>query len=363
MDFFHSVHLSEAMKTKHNHPNEERINKADDRETTLSGFSIAEVLYRISIPTFIIDRKHTVIHWNRAMENLSGIPASAIIGTKQHWRAFYPSKRATMADFIVGNMHEEVIATFFEGKYRKSQFDESSYETEDYFPTLGGKGRWLLCTATAIPDANGRIIAAVESVQDISERKRAEDSLRESEQKYKEMSITDSLTKLYNSRHFFRQLKSEIERSERYGHPLSVVLLDVDNFKKYNDTYGHLEGDNALLVIADVIRKTLRSTDNGFRFGGEEFTIILPETDIDEALEVAERLRKNIANAWLSPLSKLKSCVTASIGVSRHEPGELISSLLGRTDKAMYSAKEKGKNRVCVEIQEQRVKQMQLFAN
>lgn len=350
------------MKSKHIH-HEERIRKSVDMETMLSGLSITEVLYRISIPTFIIDRNHTVLHWNRAMENLSGIAATDIVGTRDHWRAFYPSERATMADFVVGNMREEVIETFFEGKYRKTQFDESAYEMEDYFPAVGGTGRWLLCTATAVPDESGQIIAAVESVQDISERKMVEESLRESEQKYKEMSITDSLTKLYNSRHFFRQLKTEIERSERYGHPLSVMLLDIDDFKRYNDTYGHLEGDNALLVIADVIRKNLRSTDNGFRFGGEEFTVILPETDIDEALEVAERLRRNIANAWLSPLSKLKCCVTASIGVSRYEPGELISTLLGRTDKAMYSAKEKGKNRVCVEIYEHRLKQLPLFAS
>ena len=351
------------MKTKHSHPDGNKVSKTARAETDLPALPLAEVLYRISIPTFVIDGKHKVVHWNRAMQNLSGVAADDIVGTNQHWKAFYASRRATMADFVVGNMHEEVIATFFEGKYRRALFDETAYEMEDYFPSVGGKGRWLLCTATAIPDANGRIIGAVESVQDISERKRVEESLKESELKYREMSITDSLTKLFNSRHFFRQLKAEIERSERYGRALSVMLLDIDDFKKYNDTYGHLEGDNALMVIAEVIRKNLRGSDNGFRFGGEEFTIILPETDVDEASEVAERLRKGITNAWMSPLSKLKCCVTASIGVSKHAPGELLSSLIGRADKAMYSAKEKGKNRVCVEVSDQRLKQMALFSN
>lgn len=332
-----------------------------DAEASFSRITLAEVLCGISIPTFVIDRDHKVIHWNRAMEKLTGMAAGDVVGTTEHWRAFHVSKRATIADLVIGTLREGEAAAFFEGTFRKSALDESACETEDYFPSIGGQGRWLICTAAPIQDAEGNVLGAVASVQDITERKKTEDNLRESEQKYKEMSITDSLTKLFNSRHFFQKMKMEIERSERYRHPLSVMLLDIDDFKKYNDTYGHLEGDNALAVIAEMIRKNLRSTDTGFRFGGEEFTVILPETDIDEALEVAERLRKNIANAWLAPLSKLKTCVTASIGVTRHVPGELTSSVIGRTDRAMYAAKEKGKNRVCFELFEQTDRQMPLF--
>lgn len=348
---------------KHADLETDKRSKEVNSEASLSGISLTEVLRRITVPTFVIDREHMVIHWNSAIEKLTGIAASDVVGTKEHWRAFHLSKTATIADLVVGNMNEGMIGTFFEGTFRKSALDESAYETEDYFPSIGGQGRWLICTAAPIKDANSNIIGAVVSVQDVTERRRVEDSLRESGQRYKEMSITDSLTKLYNSRYFFHKMKMEIERSERYKHPLSVMLLDIDDFKKYNDAHGHLNGDNALVVVADMIRNSLRSTDTGFRFGGEEFTVILPETDIGEALDVAERLRKNIANAWLSPVSKLKTCVTASIGVTRHAPGELPSSVIGRTDRAMYSAKEKGKNRVCVEIYEQRAKQLPLFGN
>jgi len=316
----------------------------------VSEISDSEVIYKVSIPTFVIDRNHRVVHWNKAMENLTGIPAKDMLGTRHHWKGFYSIKKSTLADLVVDNMLEEIMSGISLGKFRMSEHDDSSFEAEIHLPLVGGKDRWLICTVAPLEDAAGNVMGAVETVQDITERKRMEENLRESEQKYKEMSITDSLTKLYNSRHFMRQLKSEIERSERYERPLSVMLLDIDNFKNYNDTYGHLEGDNALATVADVIRKSLRSSDTGFRFGGEEFTVILPEADIDEALDVAERLRKNIENDWLSPLSKLKSCVTTSIGVAKHSPGELYPALIERADKAMYSAKQKGKNRVCADL-------------
>jgi len=252
-----------------------------------------------------------------------------------------------MADLVVDAMQEEVIDSFYEGNYGKSPVLDSAYETESFFPALGEEGKWLFCTAAPLLDTSGCIVGAVETLLDTTERKRVEDNLRESEKRYREMSITDSLTKLFNSRHFFNQLKLEAERAERYGHPLSLMLLDIDNFKEYNDLYGHLEGDSALVVLADVIRKILRITDTAFRYGGEEFTVILPETDAAESLEVAERLRKGFASSWLSPLSKLKCCVTISIGVSRYLPGETVPSFLNRVDGAMYRAKQRGKNQVC----------------
>jgi diguanylate cyclase (GGDEF)-like protein len=313
----------------------------------ISGLSLAEVLKMVAIPLFVIDRNHRVICWNRAIECLTGMSGKDVLGTDQHWRALYASKRPTMADLVVDAMHEEVIDSFYDGNYGKSTVLDAAYETECFFPALGDKGKWLLCTAAPLLDASGSIVGAVETLLDTTERKRVEENLRESEQRYREMSITDSLTKLFNSRHFFNQLKLEAERAERYGHPLSLMLLDIDNFKEYNDLYGHLEGDRALVVLADVIRKTLRVTDTAFRYGGEEFTVILPETDAAESLEVAERLRKGFAASWLSPLSKLKCCVTISIGVSRYLPGETVPSFLDRVDGAMYRAKQRGKNQVC----------------
>jgi diguanylate cyclase (GGDEF)-like protein len=126
------------------------------------------------------------------------------------------------------------------------------------------------------------------------------------------------------------------------------MLLDVDNFKGYNDTFGHLEGDKALKVLATVTRKALRRTDAAFRYGGEEFMIILPETRGENAMEVAERIRKNFENSIFSSPSQLKAQMTVSIGVTGYISPEEITTFLKRADSAMNEAKKKGKN--CIHL-------------
>ncbi|NCC06356.1 MAG: diguanylate cyclase, partial [Proteobacteria bacterium] len=114
--------------------------------------------------------------------------------------------------------------------------------------------------------------------QEIIARKRIEEDLRRSEMRYKELSLTDELTGLYNARHFFRQVQAEVERAMRYNSPLSLCVLDIDNFKQYNDTYGHLNGDAVLSELGRIIQKLIRDADSAYRYGGEEFIIVLPET-------------------------------------------------------------------------------------
>ena len=118
------------------------------------------------------------------------------------------------------------------------------------------------------------------------------EQLRKSEQRFRELSITDDLTQLYNSRHFYHQLDEEIERTNRYRHPLSLLMLDLDNFKKYNDAFGHIAGDEVLATAGEILRDSLRKTDSAYRYGGEEFAILLPETKGEEALNFAERIRQ-----------------------------------------------------------------------
>ena len=304
---------------------------------------LAQILQRTFIPTFVIDGRRIITHWNKALENLTGLAAAEMIGTRNHWRVLYPSERPLMADLVVGKASEETIARYYDGKCRKSAIIEAAYEVEDYFPELG---RWLFFTASPLADGNGGIIGAIETLKDITERKRAEEELRQSEQRYREMSITDSLTKLYNSRHFFRQLGIEVDRAKRYGVPLSLILLDIDDFKRYNDSYGHLEGDNVLKALANVMRKNLRSSDSAFRYGGEEFTILFPGTGSENAFIAAERLRKDFENLVLSPSPGVEVHASVSIGVSGYIPGEQPSSFLKRVDEAMYKAKTLGENRV-----------------
>ena len=184
---------------------------------------------------------------------------------------------------------------------------------------------------------------------EIKKRKQAEEAARENEQRYKDLSITDALTQIHNSRHFHSKLKVEIDRAIRYSHPLSLLLIDIDNFKKYNDAYGHLEGDRVLSSFGKVIRDCVRNVDSAFRYGGEEFTVILPETEANEAVNVAEKLRKRFEAEIFSPGPNEAVYKTVSIGVSQYEPEEEPKSFIKRADKAMYMAKERGKNRVLFE--------------
>ena len=171
-------------------------------------------------------------------------------------------------------------------------------------------------------------------------------ALRQNEQKFRELSITDDLTRLYNSRHFFYQINKEIERTNRYEHPLSLLMLDLDNFKKYNDTFGHIAGDEVLEKAGGILRDSLRKTDTAYRYGGEEFVILLPETKGEEALHFAERIRQAFESQDLTTPEKQNILVTVSIGVAQYEIGEEINTLIKRADKNMYTAKNKGKNRI-----------------
>ena len=172
-------------------------------------------------------------------------------------------------------------------------------------------------------------------------------ALRASEQRFKEMSITDELTGLYNSRHFFKRIKAEVERTDRYGHPLTLLILDLDNFKQYNDTFGHLSGDRVLAETGNIIRKSIRSTDSAYRYGGEEFAVILPESSGQESLYFAERIRKSFESETLFAHEDEGLRVTVSIGVAQYIAGEEISALIKRADRNMYEAKNAGKNKIC----------------
>jgi diguanylate cyclase (GGDEF)-like protein len=162
----------------------------------------------------------------------------------------------------------------------------------------------------------------------------------------KKLSITDGLTKLYNSRHFYNQLKGEIDRSSRYGHPLSLLLLDIDKFKGYNDNYGHLEGDKVLVRIGQTVKSCLRKMDSAYRYGGEEFTVILPETVGKEAETVAHRIRSAVQSDTFVVGDGGAVTITISVGVTQYTAPEDIATFIQRADQAMYISKDNGRNRV-----------------
>jgi two-component system, cell cycle response regulator len=162
-------------------------------------------------------------------------------------------------------------------------------------------------------------------------------------ERLQELAITDDLTKLFNSRHFYSQLENEIHRYNRYQRPLSLLMIDVDFFKEFNDTCGHLAGDRILNKIAQLIVSCLRNLDTAYRYGGEEFTVILPETTCDSAMRVAERINQVVHDEVFDAATDKK--ISVSIGVTQFSPGETISEFIRRADKAMYIAKEEGRNR------------------
>ncbi len=146
---------------------------------------LTQIIESIPIPTFVLDKGHVVIHYNPAMENLSNIAYDEIIGTRDAWKAFYNSARPTMADLIVDGAPEQEIARYYRGKYRKSSVKEGAYEAEDFFPDIGDGGRWLYFTAAPLMDSEGNVLGALETLQDTTERRRAEAARLKSEQRFR----------------------------------------------------------------------------------------------------------------------------------------------------------------------------------
>jgi len=160
------------------------------------------------------------------------------------------------------------------------------------------------------------------------------------------LSITDGLTGLYNHRHFQEQLEVEVKRAQRYDLNLSLIMIDLDHFKEFNDSYGHLEGDALLRKIAQILKSSLRETDFVARYGGEEFAVILPETDKEGASIAAERVRRTISKQTFGEVGAI---MTISLGVASYpDDACLRAALIKKADEALYRAKREGRNRTCL---------------
>jgi diguanylate cyclase (GGDEF)-like protein len=160
------------------------------------------------------------------------------------------------------------------------------------------------------------------------------------------LASTDALTGLTNRRRFLESLENERCRIERYGGALSLIMFDIDHFKKVNDTWGHAVGDAVLCQIAREVLQFLRRADSAARYGGEEFVILLPETELPGAALIASRLRQLVADTAIAHDKGPRISVTISVGVATLEPDEDAEGLLNRADQAMYQAKNNGRNRV-----------------
>ena len=161
------------------------------------------------------------------------------------------------------------------------------------------------------------------------------------------MAIRDALTGLYNYGYFKEALHYEVEKSRRYKMPLSLLFLDIDNFKLVNDTLGHLKGDKTMRQVAAILKQGIRQADLLCRYGGDEFVMLLSQTPPDQAMVLAERLRQRIAQSFMNRLEQ-RCKVTVSIGVAGLGPEMSTEDLIKEADEAHYRAKQAGKNRVAV---------------
>jgi diguanylate cyclase (GGDEF)-like protein len=178
---------------------------------------------------------------------------------------------------------------------------------------------------------------SLEKYRTLKEKEKLEEEVRR-------LSITDDLTGLYNHRHFFKTLESELTRMKRQKTSLSLLMFDLDNFKRYNDSYGHLEGDRVLRKIGEIIKHSIRhNVDSGYRYGGDEFAALLIGASVDHALTIAERIRSSIENAKFQT-------ITVSIGLAEFREGVDLERFVKLADDALYVAKHSGGNRVSTNI-------------
>jgi diguanylate cyclase (GGDEF)-like protein/PAS domain S-box-containing protein len=203
-----------------------------------------------------------------------------------------------------------------------------------------GRNLWVRVIARAVTQINGQVVYYEGAVEDITEIRAAQAALEE-------LAIRDSLTHVYNRRHFFEVTKREIARASRFNHATSLLLIDIDHFKQVNDTHGHLIGDRVLQNVVLRLRENLRQSDILARYGGEEFIVLMPETNASQAWYGAERLRRVVADKPFS-IGQGDLAVTISLGVTSWLPSvplPSLDSLIDQADQALYRAKQGGRNR------------------
>jgi diguanylate cyclase (GGDEF)-like protein/PAS domain S-box-containing protein len=234
-------------------------------------------------------------------------------------------------------VHEEDLAAV-EREVSLALKQKRPFEMEYRIRRRDGKVIWVWEQGQAVNSAPNQFLEGI--ILDINQRKIAEQELER-------MATHDPLTGLYNRRELEQQLQEELVRARRYDRPISLLWLDVDHFKRVNDEYGHLVGDKVLRKLSRLLQSNIRSVDYVARYGGEELVIVLPEVDEDEAMEMAERLRRMVEATKIEVGENRQVSVTVSIGVAAFpEHGKEATHLFRNADEAMYRAKQQGRNLV-----------------
>lgn len=305
---------------------------------------LAFVMNKISSAVISTDLELKITHWNRSAEALYGWQESEVLG----------------------RLIDEVCGTEFLPEQREIAYQtllvEKNWRGELRQRHRSGREIWVDASVTLLEDENGHNIGGVTINHDVTERKLAEDELRRTKESIEQINLTlrrafereqlasrtDSLTGVFNRRYFFELLGYEFVASRRYERPLALVMFDVDFLKKINDTHGHQAGDEVLKKAAQVVRGELRESDVLARYGGDEFVILLSNSDDLEASMVLERIHRKIQSAFVMVAGK-KLGITISAGIASLQPDmEKPDQLVMQADRAMYVAKNSGRNRMSV---------------
>lgn len=307
---------------------------------------VGQLMESLSVPVFVLDTRARVMIWNRACETLTGVPATEILGTTDHWRSFYEQERPTLADLVLQSRLDGKRRIHGRDAHRPNTPANLSLESWCDMPRAGRR-RYLAADASPIFNAQGGLSAVVETLRDLTEEKIAQVALEQ-------LATRDGLTGLANRRCFDDTLHAEWTRALRQQQPLSLLMVDVDNFKAYNDAHGHLGGDECLKRVAKAVASEMRANDLVARYGGEEFAVILPNQSLKGAAIVAERIRSRVEQLQLPCRFAPGKHVTVSIGAATAiaGPDNSASQLVAIADAALYRAKHLGRNRISLPLNE-----------
>ena len=271
---------------------------------------------------YLIDREGRVQSWNLGAKNITGFEASEVIGQ--------PFSRLFAHAALKETLPQKALGFARANRHCRDEYARIKKNGEEYY---------ALCSLDAVREENGQIAGFVEVFHDITQQKLRENKL------YKQ-ATRDVMTGVYNRGHFTELAMQEIERAQRFSEPLSLVLMDIDFFKKVNDTYGHEVGDKTIIALAHTSAEFIRKIDFVGRIGGEEFAITLPRANKEPAFDMAQRLRIKLSELKIKAAEKEFS-FTVSMGVAALRPHTKdLQELMRNADAALYKAKREGRNRV-----------------
>ncbi|MFQ5712957.1 MAG: diguanylate cyclase [Candidatus Scalinduaceae bacterium] len=329
------------------------------RIDVLSKDEIGEIASSFNMMVDSIQERTDVINETKDyLENILQSTYDVVITTDESANIVEFNKRA---ERILGYTREEVIGESVERFYlnrneveelmNRIQSEEVVINYETKLKSKQGEIIDMIITISQLKDNSGNFIGTVSVGKDIIEKKKLESELKGKDVELERLSITDNLTGLYNRRYLYAELEKEMDRARRQNYPISMILFDIDKFKRYNDTYGHQEGDEVLKMVGKLVPEYVRhNVDSVYRYGGEEFVVIMPQADKEKAIDIAERIRLAFEDCKFylnAPSGKsTKKCLTVSMGIEELKTGYDTKQFIANTDAAMYQSKRLGGNAI-----------------